>query len=132
MSFNPTKCAVVRIARERNPINDTYNIHNHDLAVVKRGKYLGFTVADNLSKKVNKTLAFLWRNVSRFSGEREQGPVLHFSRPTFEYAATAWDPYDARNIQQLETVQRRAARFVTGTCKTTKSTSQMIASLDKA
>ena len=46
-----------------------------------------------------------------------------------EYAATAWGPYTARNIQQLEAVQRRAAKFVTGYCKTTSSTSQMIANL---
>ena len=33
-------------------------------------------------------------------------------RPNFEYAAAAWDPYTAKDIQQLERVQRRAARFV--------------------
>ena len=27
MSFNPTKCVVVRITRKRNPINATYKIH---------------------------------------------------------------------------------------------------------
>ena len=46
-----------------------------------------------------------------------------------EYATTAWDPYTANNIQQLEAVQRRAARFVTGDYKTTSSTSQTIANL---
>ena len=29
------------------------------------------------------------------------------------YTATAWDPYTARNIQQLEAVQRRVTRFFT-------------------
>ena len=50
-------------------------------------------------------------------------------RPVIEYAATAWDPYTARNIQQLEAVQCRAARFFTGVYKTTSSASQMIANL---
>ena len=49
MSFNPAKCVVVRITRKRNPICATYKIHNHDQELVKQGKYLGVTLADNLS-----------------------------------------------------------------------------------
>ena len=37
---------------------------------------------------------------------------LSLVRPHLEYAAAAWDPYIAKDIQQLERVQRRAARFV--------------------
>ena len=33
-------------------------------------------------------------------------------RPNLEYAAAAWGPYRAKDIQQLERVQRRAVRFV--------------------
>ena len=134
MSFNPTKCVALRITRKRNPINATYKIHNHDLEVVKQGKYLGVTLADNLSwnkhvdettKKANNTLAFLGKNISRYSSEIKAQCYTSLVRPVIEYAATAWDPYTARNIQQLEAVQRRAARFVTGDY----STSHMIANL---
>ena len=31
MSFNSTKCVVIRITKKRNPIKAIYNIHNHDL-----------------------------------------------------------------------------------------------------
>ena len=138
MSFNPAKCVVVRITRKRNPISATYKIHNHDLEVVKQGKYLGVTLADNLSwnkhvdettKKANNTLAFLRRNISRCPSEIKAQCYTSLVRPVIEYAATAWDPYTARNIQRLEAVQRRAARFVTGDYKTTSSTSQMITNL---
>ena len=39
---------------------------------------------------------------------------LSLVRPHLEYAAAAWDPYMymAKDIQQLERVQHRAARFV--------------------
>ena len=40
ISFNPAKCVLVRITRKPNPISTTYKIHNHDLEVVKQGKYL--------------------------------------------------------------------------------------------
>ena len=36
-------------------------------------------------------------------------------RPTLEYASAVWDPYRQYQIQWLENVQRRAARFVTRT-----------------
>jgi hypothetical protein len=33
-------------------------------------------------------------------------------QPTLEYASAAWDPYTCDQINQLDKVQRRAARFV--------------------
>ena len=50
-------------------------------------------------------------------------------RPILEYVSTSWDPYAVTSIQQLEAVQRRAARFVCGDYKTTSSPSQIIAEL---
>ena len=38
MSFNPTKCEVIRITKKRNPIQTTLQIHGHDLTVTKAGK----------------------------------------------------------------------------------------------
>ena len=115
-----------------------YKIHNHDLEMVIQGKYLGVTLGDNLSwnkhvdeiaKKAKSTIAFLWRNISRCPREIKAQCYTSPVRPVIEYAATAWDPYTARNIQQLEAVQGRAAIFVTGDYNTTNSTSQMIANL---
>ena len=70
-----------------------------------------------LLKNTNNTHAFLQRNVSRCPCENEAQCYTSLVQPVVEYAATAWDPYTARNIQQLEAVQRRAARFVTGDYK---------------
>ena len=35
-------------------------------------------------------------------------------RPTLEYAASAWDPYRAEDINSLDKVQRRGARYGPG------------------
>ena len=41
-------------------------------------------------------------------------------RPLLEYATPAWDPYCAKDINKLEMVQRRAARFAKSDyCRTT-------------
>ena len=138
MSFNPSKCEVIRVTWKRNPIKTTYTIHGHDLTVNKTGKYLGVTIADNLtwnahvdatSKKANNSLAFLRRNLASFPRDIKAQSYQALVQPILEYASTSWDPYTKSNIQQLEAVQRRAARFVTGDYRTTSSPSQMIADL---
>ena len=73
-------------------------------------------------KKQTTPLLFLQRNASRCTSEINAQCYTSLVWPVIEYAAKAWDPYTARNIQQLEAVQRRAARFVTGDYKTTSST----------
>ncbi len=138
MSFNPSKCEVIRISRKRNPIKATYHIHGHDLATVKTGKYLGVSISDNLTwnahiddktKKANNTLGFLRRNIARCPKTIKHQCYTSLVRPIVEYASAVWDPHTSKNITQLEAVQRRAARFVVGDYRTTSSTSQMIADL---
>ena len=46
------------------------------------------------------------------SWEAKNLAYLSLVRPHLEYAAAAWYPYMAKDIQQLERVQRRAAHFV--------------------
>ena len=120
------------------PIKTTYTIHGHDLTVNKTGKYLGVTIADNLtlnahvdatSKKASNSLAFLRRNFASFPRDVKAQSYQALVRPILEYPSTSWDPYTKSNIQQLEAIQRRAARFVTGDYRTTSSPSQMIADL---
>ena len=138
MPFNATKCEVIRVKRNRNPIKTTYTIHGHDLTVNKTGKYLGVTIADNLrwnanvdttSKKANNSLAFLRRNLASCPKDIKAQSYQAVVRPILLYASSSWDPYTKSNIQLLDAVQRRAARFVTGDYRTTSSPSQMIADL---
>ena len=47
-------------------------------------------------------------------------------RPHLEYSASVWDPHLKRDINALEKVQRRGARFVTGQYSYKKSVTEMI------
>ena len=60
----------------------------------------------------NRTLNFLKRNLSCCSSNIKATAYLTIVRPSMEYAAVIWDPYHHSNIQQLEKVQHRAARWV--------------------
>ena len=55
---------------------------------------------------------FLKCNLSCCSSNIKTTAYLTIVRPSMEYAAVIWDPYHHNNIQQLEKVQRRAARWV--------------------
>ena len=67
MSFNPSKCQVLHIRRAKCPIQTRYILHDIVLESVPSAKYLGLTIADNLSwsphndsisKKATQTLGF--------------------------------------------------------------------------
>ena len=66
MSFNPTKCTVIRIApRCRKIIDTTYSPHGHTFEVVVASKYIGVTITEshtwekhigNITSKARRTL----------------------------------------------------------------------------
>ena len=51
-------------------------------------------------------------------------------RPHLEYAAAAWDPYTQRDSDQLEKIQRRAARFVKSDYRRTSSVTEFVRDLN--
>ena len=58
-------------------------------------------------------LAYLEESLVNVMLLLSQKRILVWSVPNFhEYASTAWNPYTKRNINKIEMVQRRAARFV--------------------
>ena len=50
-------------------------------------------------------------------------------RPLLEYACMVWDQHTAQNIQKLEAVQRRSARFVMNNYQQTSSLTSMLQTL---
>jgi len=58
--------------------------------------------------------------------------LAYFSlvRPQLEYACTIWSPWQRRDVQNIEKVNRSAARFVTSNYYHTSSVSSMIDQLE--
>ena len=119
MSFNPSKCQVIQITKRKTPIPTYYTLHNIILDTVTSAKYLGVTISDNLTwhnhiqnitKKANQTLGFLRRNIKVNSEKLKSTAYKTLVRPQLEYSSTVWSPHTSNLIDQLESVQRRAAR----------------------
>ena len=129
LSFNKNKCEVLRISRKRNsmlesPTVNPYTINDHQLAVVPSSKDLGVLVNNKLTwdlqissvvAKANKTLGFLQRHF----GGTLTGPAhrrsmyLSLVRSHLSYASEIWAPQSCKtDLKLLESVQRRATRFI--------------------
>ena len=120
MSFNADKCFTLHISKKRKPTEFNYLLHNKVLEVTKDSKYLGVTISIDLSRanhisnitaKANRIIGFLRRNMHACPKEVKEAAYTKLVRPSIEYASAVWDPLNKNQIFQLDSVQRRAARF---------------------
>ena len=138
MQFNPSKCQVIHITRSRSPITTEYTLHGENLEVVECARYLGVDIAHDLSWKThvsritnnaNKSLGYLRRNLRSKNITRRENAYKAIVRPQLENAASVWDPYNKDVITKIESVQRRAARWILGDYSTYSSVTDMIGQL---
>ena len=138
MEFHPQKCNVIRISKKPKPISIKYHLRGHVLDEVDSAKYLGVTIQKSFSwnehitgicKKANGTLGFLKRNLQIHHQHIKANAYKTLVRPQLEYAAAVWDPYTATYQQQIENVQRRAARYVMNNYRQDASVDNMISNL---
>ena len=135
MEFNIAKCNVLRITRRREPIIFNYKLHGGCLEAIDTTKYLGVYLFKDLgwndhvrhiTNKANKTLGFLKRNLKHCSATTKEKAYKALVWPTVEYCSSVWDCYTAKNIAQVEMVQRRAARWVLSRYNRQDSVSDML------
>ena len=138
MEFNPSKCQVIHVTRRKHPIPSQYFLHNTLLESVTSAKYLGVDISNNLTwdahinrsaKKANQTLGFLRRNIKVNSAPLKSMAYQTLVRPQLEYSSEVWSPYTQTQIDQIEAVQRRAARWAMSDFGRTSSVTEMLYSL---
>ena len=135
MKFNPDRCEFIRITNKRKAVDSEYIIHGQILQRTDNAKYLGVTIdstlswnhhIDTITRKANNTTAFLRRNLSSCPPDVKATCYKALVRLRLEYVSSIWDPHTQSNINKIESVQRRAARFVTGDYRQTSSVSSML------
>ena len=140
MRFNAKKCHVMRLKRSRQNIVsiNNYNIDGSTLEEVEHHPYLGVELGNDLNQNhhIDQTttkaigiLAFLRRNLNKCSKEVEEKAYTTLIRPNLEYGSSVWDPFRQYQIDAVEMVQRRAARFVTGQYNRYQSVTSMLQEL---
>ena len=101
----------------------------------KNAKYLGIQISDDLAwskhinqmtTKSNNTLKFIKRNIQTNIHKIKETAYKTYVRPLLEYLATVWDPWQTKYINQIETVQHRAVRYIFNAFNFTRSVSSMM------
>ena len=124
MRFQPVKCTMMQITRKRiKKIHASYTLEGTVLENVEN-KYLGVTITNdlrwnahvsNVCTKANRTLGYLRRSLYACAQKVKEAAYKGLVRPVLEYSGSVWDPTGVGFQNELEKVQNRAARFVTGT-----------------
>ena len=124
MEFNPSKCKAITFTKKTKPVKGEYKLHNQVLTTVTSAKYLRVHLnnkrswnddVDITTKKASKTLNFVRKNFSTCPSHIRKQCYKTLGRPQLEYASTVWDNNVKRNIDNIDAVQRRAARFTSRT-----------------
>ena len=139
MQCNPSKYQVLHVTRKVKPLITKYILHNVELESASAAKYLGVTIAfdlswfphiDNTTKNANQTLGFLKRNIRVHNKDLNLVAYKTLVRPQLEYASTSLYPQHDTKINKVEAVQRRAARWATRDYKYTPSVTALLKDLN--
>lgn len=124
MRFNAKKCNILSIKKKS---DFRYQLCGEILSDVTGSPYLGVTISNDLkwhdhisnkTKKANSVLGLLKRNLRYCPHNCKRTAYVTLVRPILEYAAIIWDPHLKGDIDKIERIQHRAARFITGDYRT--------------
>ena len=114
--FNPEKCEVMGATHIRYRSKPSYSL-GVQLESVESVKGLGVTINYHLSwgkhvsyivNKANKVFGVIKRSLGNDNRHAFSCLFKSLERPILEYAAPVWSPYQKKNIESSEKVQRRA------------------------
>ena len=123
LKFHPDKCVTLRISLQNENEKHTYYLGDDELSNVEETKDLGVIVdcklkfVKQISTKVNKANQ-TWGAVKRTF--KHMSPYIFKKifcaqvRSHLEYAIQFWAPYYRKDINLIESVQRRATKYIPG------------------
>ena len=140
LRFNATKCNILRATHARKKIiTKNYKLNGVSLAETSSTTYLGVELSADMNwnihvkktaAKGNQMLGVLHRNLKNCPRNLKDLAYKSILRLKLEYASSVWDPYTAENINKLEGVQRRSARFVCNKYSRKESVTSMLDDLE--
>ena len=139
MCFNPSKCSVLRVSRQKSKnLEFQYTLKGETLENISSTSYLGVCRSETLewkahinkiTSKANSTLGFLQRNLKACPPKLRETAYFSLVRSSLEYSSAVWDPFRQKDIDEIEKIQRAAARFVTRNYRQTSSVTSLIQNL---
>ena len=113
MRFQPVKCNMMQLTRKRiKKIHASYTLEGTNLEITSDLRWN--THVSNVCTKANRTLGFLRRNLYSCPQEVKEAAYKGLVCPVLDYVSSVWDPPGVVLQEELKSMQKRAARFVTG------------------
>ena len=124
LPFNVAKCVYMRfsprsILFKEAPVR--YLMYGEQIPFAHQTKYLGLTLQSDLKwshhlentvKKASGVLGFLRRNYSLASKRAKLQLYNALVRPILDYCSEFYDPTTIKDAKRIESIQRRAARYI--------------------
>ena len=138
MSFNLDKCEVIRVTNKTKPTVYKYMVYGVRLKETDSAKYLGINISrdlswgkhiDHITTKTNNSLNFIKRNTRTNNVRLKESAYKTYARPSVEYAASVWDPWQNKYIEKIEMIQHRAVRYISNDFSHTSSIGNMLSKL---
>jgi len=121
LNLSPSKCEALNITNKRTPVSFDYKIGSVSVTCKEKVKYLGVVISSNLKwndhcqqivYRATQSLNCLRRAMYGCTDRAKAMAYLTLVRPCLEYCNVVWTLYTAKNINMVESVQRRAARWI--------------------
>jgi hypothetical protein len=122
MAFNATKCCIMSFTKSHNKVLYQYKMNNVVLSRPHIFVDLGVTVCDNLKwdehvnnivSKANKRLGLIKRCIgNNCSMQVKLCCYTSLVRPLLESSSSSWSCYNKKLITKIESVQRRASKYI--------------------
>lgn len=138
MRPNTSKCKFMSVSRKHTNVIHPYSLNSTVLSQVDSYRYLGIVITSRLTwtehitklaADASKTLGYLRRSLSLSPASLRKLAFETFVRTKMEYASAIWSPHQIYLINILESVQNRAARFISANYDKRASISQIKSSL---
>lgn len=136
MTINIKKSVTMTVSTKKQPSMFTYFINDIPLSKVSQHKYLGITLTSdlrwdshitNITAAALRKLFYLKRCLKTSPTPTKLLAYRTFVRPLLEYASTIWFPHSTTLMKKIESVQRKAIRFIYNKYKRTDSPTNLLA-----
>jgi len=125
LNLNPSKCDSICISYKHSPPLAKYTLGSQPLSTRSTLRYLGIYINSHLkwndhvkliTAKASRTLNYLSHSLYTCPLSVKAAVYKCIVCPLLEYTSPVWYLYSLSDINQLEAVQRQAARWVCGSC----------------
>ena len=123
LNLNPVKCEYLCISYKHHPLTHDYTLAGQTIPLKPVVRYLGVFINSHLkwdhhvrhlTAKATRSLNYLRHTLFSCPSHVKAVAYKCLVRPILEYASPVWCVHSSKDISQLESIQRRAARWVCG------------------